>query len=87
MFKLLQYKTCTGVSKIDEDRCKQTLASVTLFWGVQVVSIYRYNEPTIILHMHVVSPVYQKYRITSLRCIFETSVYIYTFKAKMMLKV
>ena len=35
------------VSKIDENRCKQTLASeFTLILGVQVVPVYSYIEPT-----------------------------------------
>ena len=34
-----------NVSKIDENRCKQTVASF-LFLGVQVVSVYSYIEPT-----------------------------------------
>ena len=37
---------CFVVSKIDENRCKQTLASVPCFGGIQVVSVYSYNEPT-----------------------------------------
>ena len=69
----------TDVSKMDENRCKQTLASLP-FWGIQVVLIYSYYESTTEkLHMNVVVntsslPVSNKYRIASLLCIFETSV-------------
>ena len=41
-----QQEVNTDVSKIDENRCKQTLASLPCFGGIQVVSVYSYNEPT-----------------------------------------
>ena len=34
------------VSKINENRCKQTLASLPCFLGMQLVSDYSYNEST-----------------------------------------
>ena len=57
------------VSKIDENCCKQTLASLPFFGGIQVVSVYSYNEPPteycICMWSMVVNtsslPVYKKY--------------------------
>ena len=43
--KLLAINTSTDFSKI-ENRCKKNTGEFTLFWGVQVVSVYSYNEPT-----------------------------------------
>ena len=64
--------------KIDKNWCKQILASLSWFLGVQVVSVYSYIEPTRLLHMRMAVnshalPVYKKNRIASLLCIFETT--------------
>ena len=72
-------KSDTVVAKIDENRCKQTLASLSCFWAYswsQFIVIMTYHR---ILQMHVVVnssslPVYKKDRIASLLSIFETSV-------------
>ena len=74
-------------SKIDENRCKQTLASLPCFGAYrqsQFTVITNLPQNSIILYMHVVVntsylPVYKKYRIALLLCIFETSVVYWIF--------
>ena len=59
------------VSKIDENRCKQTLASLPCFWA------YRLSQFTVIMNLPQ-NTVYARgseyVRIASLLCIFETSI-------------
>ena len=68
-----QISYAIGVSKIDENRCKQTLASLPCFWT------YRQSQFTVIMNLpqntayaHG-SEYIKKYRIALLLCIFETS--------------
>ena len=83
----LYYRNFFIVSKIDENRCKQTRASLPYFGRAGSISLQLYLTYNRLLHVRVAVnshalPVHKKNRITSLLCIFETIIHVSVYCVK-----